>query len=641
MTTLLPEIGTGALCFAFVIALVQSSLPLWGAARGDSRLVGLAGPAALVLMALTTLAFGVLMHAFVVSDFSVRTVAANSHTLKPMLYKIAGTWGNHEGSLLLWVLILSWFGAAVAVFGRSMGEVTRARVLAVQAMIAVGFLGFTLFTSNPFERLNPVPVEGNGLNPLLQDPGLAFHPPFLYLGYVGFSIAFAFAMAGLMDGRVTAVWARAVRPWVLAAWIFLTIGIALGSWWAYYELGWGGFWFWDPVENASFMPWLMGTALLHSVIVVERREVLKSWTVLLAILTFSLSLLGTFLVRSGVLTSVHAFATDPERGIYILGFLVLVIGGALALYAARAHRLVSGGSFEPVSREGALILNNWLLASLAATVLLGTLYPLLLDAVTGEKISVGPPFFEMTVLPIAAFLFLLMGVGPALAWRRGALSMARASAGLGAAAGLIVFGLLFAADAGLFSHAGLAIGVFMGVAVLVDWARRGHFTAPLRSQGMSLAHFGMALVVIGIAGHGAFVSEKQALMRPGDTVTLGGYSFTLDQVRLLPGPNYVARRAELSVTAASGKRFALTPEVRTYQSPPQQTTEAAIVPVRLGDLFVALGERTADGAYGLRLYVKPMIGLLWLGAALLALGGCLSLLGPLVARRPRLAEARA
>ncbi len=639
MTSFLPEIGTGALSFALIIALVQALVPLYGAARGDSRLVGVAVPAAVILMALTTLAFCVLMHAFVVSDFSVRTVAANSHTLKPMLYKIAGTWGNHEGSLLLWVLILSWFGAAVALFGRSISDVARARVLAVQAMIAFGFLSFTLFTSNPFERLNPVPVEGNGLNPLLQDPGLAFHPPFLYLGYVGFSIAFAFAIAGLIEGRVTASWARLVRPWVLSAWVFLTIGIALGSWWAYYELGWGGFWFWDPVENASFMPWLMGTALLHSVIVVERREVLKSWCVLLAILTFSLSLLGTFLVRSGVLTSVHAFATDPERGLFILGFLVLVIGGALSLFAARAHHLVAGGSYEPASREGALILNNWLLASLAATVLLGTLYPLLLDATTGEKISVGPPFFEMTVLPIAALLFLLMGVGPALAWRRNSLRLARLPLLLAGVAGLGVFGVLFVSDAGLFPHAGLGIGVFMAVAVLIDWARRGHVTAPVRSQGMSLAHFGMALVVIGIAGHGAFMIEKQAVMQPGQTTKLGGYTFTLDGVRLLPGPNYVSRQATLSVVSADGKQRVLTPEVRSYQNPPQQTTEAAIVPVRLGDLFVALGDRNGDGGYSLRLYVKPMIGLLWMGAGLLALGGLLALARPV--RLPQRMRAKA
>jgi len=639
MTSLLPEIGTGALAFALMLAAVQAVVPLVGAARGDSRLMGVARPAALMLMVLTTLAFCVLMHAFVVSDFSVRTVATNSHTLKPMLYKIAGTWGNHEGSLLLWILILAWFGAAVAVFGKSIPDVTRARVLAVQAMIALGFLSFTLFTSNPFERLDPVPVEGNGLNPLLQDPGLAFHPPFLYLGYVGFSIAFAFAIAGLIEGRVTATWARVVRPWVLAAWAFLTIGIALGSWWAYYELGWGGFWFWDPVENASFMPWLMGTALLHSVIVVERREVLKSWCVLLAILTFSLSLLGTFLVRSGVLTSVHAFATDPERGLFILAFLVLVVGGALSLFAARAHHLVAGGSYEPASREGALILNNWLLATMAATVLLGTLYPLLLDATTGEKISVGPPFFEMTVLPIAALLFVVMGFGPALAWRRNSFKLARWPAGLAGLIGLGVFAVLLTSDAGLFPHVGLAIGVFMAVAVLIDWARRGHITARLRSQGMSLAHLGMALVVIGIAGHGAFMEEKQALMKPGETVELGQYRFTLEGVRLVPGPNYVSRQGTLAVTDAGGKTYILTPEVRSYQNPPQQTTEAAIVPVRLGDLFVALGDRSDQGAYGLRLYVKPMIGLLWIGSALLALGGFVSLLASF--RMPQLVRARA
>src|SRR6187399_2101619 len=412
------ELGHFALILALGVALVQMALPAWGARTGDARLMGTAEPAALAQLTLIAFAFLALTHAYVTSDFSVETVWANSHSAKPMLYKISGVWGNHEGSMLLWALILALFGAAVAVFGSNLPDSLRARVLGVQALIGVGFLAFLLFTSNPFERLSPAPADGNGLNPLLQDPGLAFHPPLLYLGYVGFSVTYAFAIAALLEGRVDPAWARWVRPWTLAAWCFLTLGIALGSWWAYYILGWGGFWFWDPVENASLMPWLAGTALLHSAIVVEKRDALKSWTVLLAILAFSLSLLGTFLVRSGVLTSVHAFAQDPARGMFILGFLILITGGGLALYAWRAPQLGSNALFQPISREGALILNNLLLCTLAATVLLGTLYPLFLDLVTGNKVSVGPPFFNATFVPICAPLFAALCVGPLLNWKR-------------------------------------------------------------------------------------------------------------------------------------------------------------------------------------------------------------------------------
>ena len=397
---MIPEVGHFALILALCVALVQGSLPLLGAAQGDQRLMALARTAALTQAFLVILAFGSLTQAYVTSDFSVANVVANSHSAKPLIYKISGVWGNHEGSMLLWALILALFGAAVAIFGNTLPDTLRSRVLAVQGLIGVGFLAFLIFTSNPFERLLPAPPDGNGLNPLLQDPGLAFHPPLLYLGYVGLSVTYAFAIAALLEGRVDPAWARWVRPWTLAAWCFLTLGIALGSWWAYYILGWGGFWFWDPVENASLMPWLAGTALLHSAIVVEKRDALKSWTVLLAILTFSLSLLGTFLVRSGVLTSVHAFAQDPARGLYILGFLIAVTGGGLALYAWRAPQLQSGGLFQPISREGALILNNLLLCTLAATVLLGTLYPLFLDLLTGAKVSVGPPFFKAMQGPL-------------------------------------------------------------------------------------------------------------------------------------------------------------------------------------------------------------------------------------------------
>ena len=409
------ELGHFTLILALMVAVVQASLPLYGAAKRDAGLIALARQGAVLQFLAIAFSFGCLTYAFVVSDFSVSTVWANSHSLKPMLYKVAGVWGNHEGSLLLWVLILSLFGAAVAVLGNNLPETLRARVLAVQAMIAVGFLSFMLFTSDPFARINPAPANGNGLNPLLQDPGLAFHPPFLYLGYVGFSIAFAFAIAALIEGRVDAAWARWVRPWTLAAWCFLTIGIAFGSYWSYYELGWGGYWAWDPTENASFMPWLAGTALLHSAIVVEKRDALKVWTILLAVLTFSLSLLGTFLVRSGAITSVHAFANDPARGVFILAFLVVVVGSSLTLFAIRAPSLKLGGLFAPISREGGLVFNNLLLAAATATVFFGTLNPLFVDALTGQQISVGPPYFNMTFIPLMVPLVVAMGVGPLLA----------------------------------------------------------------------------------------------------------------------------------------------------------------------------------------------------------------------------------
>src|SRR6186997_2121068 len=416
---MIPELGHFALILALAVALVQGTLPLVGAARGDARLMALGSTAALTQALLVVVAFAALTQAYVTSDFSVANVVANSHSAKPLLYKISGVWGNHEGSLLLWALILALFGAAVAVFGANLPESLRARVLAVQALIGVGFLAFLLFTSNPFERVTDAPLDGNGLNPLLQDPGLAFHPPLLYLGYVGFSVTYAFAIAALLEGRVDVAWARWVRPWTLAAWCFLTCGIALGSWWAYYILGWGGFWFWDPVENASLMPWLAGTALLHSAIVVEKRDALKSWTVLLAVLAFSLSLLGTFLVRSGVLTSVHAFAQDPARGSFILAFLLLVTGGGLALFAWRAPAMQGGGMFAPISREGALVFNNLFLTSACATVFIGTLYPLALEALTGEKISVGAPFFNATFAPLAIPLLVAVPFGPLLSWKRG------------------------------------------------------------------------------------------------------------------------------------------------------------------------------------------------------------------------------
>ena len=481
---MLPEIGNFALVLAFVMALIQACLPMIGAQLGNRQLMAVAKPAAIGQFLFVAIAFAVLTHAFVVSDFSVLTVVANSHSAKPMLYKISGVWGNHEGSLVLWVLILTLFGAAVALFGRNLPASLRARVLSVQAMIAAGFLLFMLLTSNPFLRVIPPPPDGNGLNPLLQDPGLAFHPPFLYLGYVGFSMAFSFAIAALIEGRVDPAWARWVRPWTLAAWCFLTIGIAMGSWWAYYELGWGGWWFWDPVENASFMPWLLGTALLHSAIVVEKRDALKSWTLLLAILTFSLSLLGTFIVRSGVLTSVHAFATDPARGVFILALLIVAIGGSLTLFAIRAPALKGGGLFSPISREAALVLNNWLLATACATVLLGTLYPLFMDALSGgeDKVTVGPPYYNATFVPLMIPLLVAMSIGPLLAWKRGdlpgVLQRLKFAAIISALIGLATLYLSWGGP--VLAAFGIALGAWLILGPVTDAVERTKlFRAPL------------------------------------------------------------------------------------------------------------------------------------------------------------------
>lgn len=634
------ELGHFAIALAFAVALIQGVVPMAGAARRDLRWMALAGPAALLQFALVAFAFACLTVAYVTSDFSVLNVAQNSHSAKPMLYKISGVWGNHEGSLLLWALILTAFGAAVAVFGGNLPDLLKARVLSVQALIGVGFLAFILFTSNPFERLHPAPVDGRGLNPLLQDPGLAFHPPFLYLGYVGFSMAFSFAVAALIEGRVDPAWARWVRPWTLAAWCFLTLGIALGSWWAYYELGWGGWWFWDPVENASFMPWLAGTALLHSAIVVEKRDALKSWTILLAILAFSLSLLGTFLVRSGVLTSVHAFATDPARGSFILAFLVVVIGGSLSLYAARAAALEPSGLFQPISREGALIFNNLLLAVATGSILLGTLYPLLLDALTGEKVSVGPPFFNAIIIPLAVPMLIAMAIAPQLAWKRAALGEALTRlwpAALAAIAGGVVvlgafdrFTLLAALGAGLVAW--LLIGSlqeisertrFLRVPLTDSLTRLARI--PRSTWGMVFGHAGLALVVLGIVASETWQAEVIKTMRPGESVAVGPYDFRFLDVGDVPGPNYKALRGRFDVTLNGSPVAIMEPELRRFSHPPMTTTEAAIRPNALRDLYATVGEPDNQGGYGTRLYFKPLVSWIWLGALIMAFGGALSL----------------
>ncbi|MBM3487642.1 MAG: heme lyase CcmF/NrfE family subunit [Alphaproteobacteria bacterium] len=637
---MIPELGVFALAVAFVVTLVQSTVPLLGAARGDARLMAVGSAAATAQLLFIAVAFAILTLAYVRSDFSVANVAENSHTLKPLLYRITGVWGNHEGSMVLWVLILAAFGWTVAALGHNLPPSLKARVLAVQGIIGALFLAFILFTSNPFERIVPVPVEGRGLNPLLQDPGLAFHPPFLYLGYVGFSMAFAFAVAALIEGRVDPAWARWVRPWTLAAWCALTVGIALGSWWAYYELGWGGFWFWDPVENASFLPWLVGTALLHSAIVVEKRDALKTWTVLLAIITFGLSLLGTFLVRSGVLTSVHSFAVDPARGVFILGILILLLGGAFALYAARAPALKGGGLFAPVSREGALVLNNLLLCTAAAVVLVGTLYPLVLDAFGGGKVSVGPPFFNLTFVPIMVPTLLAVVVGAMLSWKRGDLAgvmgrlwLAAGAAGLVAVATLGLGGLRHALAA-----LGFALAVWLVVGIAVDLAARlglGTVGArdclrraaklPRSAWGMAVAHAGLGVVVAGITASAHWQVEELRLLRPGETVALASYAVTFDGARQVRGPNYSAWEGRLVVRDGDRLVATLLPQKRFYPAEGQTTTEAAIHTTWLADIYVVLGKAEEGGAWSVRLYHNPLVPWIWVGAVVMALGGMLSL----------------
>jgi cytochrome c-type biogenesis protein CcmF len=636
------EIGHYALILALFVAAIQATVPLIGAQRRNAAMMALSGPAAAAQMLLIGIAFAALMHAYVTSDFSVANVAQNSHTDKPMLYKVSGVWGNHEGSLLLWITILAAFGMAVSVFGRNLPPGLRARALAVQAMITVGFILFILFTSNPFARLNPAPLNGNGLNPMLQDPGLAFHPPFLYLGYVGFSMAFSFAIAALIEGRVDAAWARWVRPWTLVAWVFLTCGIVLGSWWAYYTLGWGGWWYWDPVENASFMPWLVGTALLHSAIVVEKRDSLKSWTILLAIIAFSFSLLGTFLVRSGVLTSVHAFATDPARGVFILALLVVCTGGSLALYAVRAPELKGGGLFAPISREGSLLLNNLLMSTAAGTVLLGTLFPLFADLFDWGKISVGPPFFNMVFVPLMVPMIVTMAVGPLLSWKRGDLGAALWKLKLAFAATVAVAAATWLLAGGamtdLGAAGGLALAAWLGFGTLVEWAERVRlFRGPLgdslrraahlprAAYGMTLAHLGMAILIAGITGASAWKVESVQNQKIGETVRVAGYDFTLMGVKDHDGPNYKAQAGTFAIYKGSDALGLLVPEKRQYTMPPRPTTTAAIQTHWHGDLYAVIGEADGKGGYVTRLYYNPLMAWMWAGALIMVVGGLVSL----------------
>ena len=634
------EAGHFALVLAFVLALLQGAMPLIGARANDARLMHMAVPTSVAQFALLAFSFAALVHAYVVSDFSVKNVWSNSHSEQPLIYRFTSTWGNHEGSMLLWVLILALFGASVAAFGRHLPLRLKSLTLAVQAWVAAAFMAFVLFTSNPFERLPQPPGEGQDLNPILQDLGLAIHPPLLYIGYVGFSITFAFAVAALIEGRVDSAWARWVRPWALGAWAFLTLGIAMGSYWAYYELGWGGWWFWDPVENASLMPWLAGTALLHSAIVVEKRGALKIWTVLLALVTFALSLLGTFLVRSGVLTSVHSFATDPERGIAILAILLAFVGGSFALFAWRAPTLKAGGLFAPVSRESALVLNNLFLSAATATVLIGTLYPLGLEAVTGEKISVGPPFFNMAATPLLALTALAIPFGPFLPWKRG--DMAGVMQRLGIAFGLaamaaLVLHFAFNENATL-APLGIAVGVFLIVGTFAEllWrARAGKAPAaevarrlsnlPRSAWGGALSHAGVGVVVIGIAAT-AWATETIETVRPGETVEAAGFTLRYDGIRPIRGPNWVEDRATFTAMRDGETVAVLSPSKRLYEARREPTTEAAIETMGFSQLYLSLGDVQSDRTAVVRVYWKPWITLIWLGSLVMAFGGALSLL---------------
>ncbi|MEM7500320.1 MAG: heme lyase CcmF/NrfE family subunit [Pseudomonadota bacterium] len=637
------ETGHFALCIALAAALLQSVVPLWGAGRDNVGAMRFGGAAAQVQFMGVAIAFAALTWAYVTSDFSVRNVALNSHEAKPLIYKVSGVWANHEGSMLLWVLVLTLFGAAIATFGRAVPLPVRARVLAVQAMIGTGFLAFVLFTSNPFERLALAPVEGQGMNPLLQDSGIALHPPLLYIGYVGFSTAFSFAVAALIGGRVDPSWARWLRPWVLAAWSALTLGIALGSWWAYYELGWGGFWFWDPVENASFMPWLLGTALLHSVIVVEKREALQRWTILLAIFTFALSLTGTFLVRSGVLSSVHAFATDPQRGIFILALLAVAVAGSLTLFAIRAPAIREHGVFAPLSREGGLLLNNLLLAAACGVVFVGTMYPLFLEMVTGGKISVGAPYFDRTFGPIFGLTAFLAAIGPLLPWKRAdAQAVAeRLRIVLLVAVAVPAIVAALTGQRELLGLLGLGLAAWIITATLVDLAGRiglGRIAPrqslrrlagqPAATWALVLGHAGLGICIAGVMSVSVWKIEAIQTQRPGEPVALGGYVFTLMDIESVQGPNYQSSMAAVAVTREgeeAGTATLLFPERRWYPVEQQPTTEAGIRTLWHGDLYAVLGDPDGQGGFVTRYYYNPGIPWIWLGSTFMALGGAISI----------------
>ena len=640
------EIGHFTLLLAFCVALLQATVPLFGAHKGRIDLMAISESAANLQFALLLASFGALTHAFITSDFSVKLVVLNSHSLKPMLYKITGVWGNHEGSMLLWVLILSLFGASASWFGANLPILLKTRVLAIQGAIGVAFLAFIIFTSNPFERVEIPPFDGQDLNPLLQDPGLAFHPPFLYLGYVGLSMAFSFAVAALIEGRIDAAWGRWVRPWTLAAWIFLTIGIALGSWWAYYELGWGGFWFWDPVENASFMPWLLAAALLHSAIVVEKRETLKSWTILLAILAFGFSLIGTFIVRSGVLTSVHAFANDPERGMFILIILGIFMGGALTLFSFRSSAMEARGVFSMVSRETALVSNNVLLAVSAFVVFFGTIWPLVAELFFDRKLSVGPPFFNAAFTPFMILLGLILPVGSNLPWKRANILNSSKKLIFVFILSICLAGLIWAIQTGksLIGPVGVFLGAWIVMGTILDlFSKLGRsislrrlIVLPRADFGKFFAHSGLGITMFAIAALTSWEKEDIRVVPVGGSWKIAAYELKLNSVENVRGPNYFSTMGVIAVSKDGQLLTVLRPEKRNYPVAQMPTTEAAIDYRLSRDLYVVLGDQQSDNSWTVRTYLKPFTNWIWGGCALMAVGGLLSLTD----RRLRIAAGR-
>jgi cytochrome c-type biogenesis protein CcmF len=626
---MIAEAGLAALWLAAALSLLQFVMGAVALTPGRAEAGALVRPVAIVQGLLTLVAFALLIWLFLISDMSVKLVASNSNSMKPLLYKFAGAWGNHEGSMLLWVTILGLSGALIAIFERRVSERMMQATLSAQAFIGLGFFAFLLFSSNPFERL-PIPAaDGQGLNPLLQDPGLAFHPPTLYLGYVGLSVAFSFAVGALVTREVNAAFARAMRPWVLGAWVFLTLGITAGSYWAYYELGWGGWWFWDPVENASLMPWLAATALLHSVTVLATRDSLRAWTVMLAVVAFSMSMVGTFLVRSGILTSVHAFAVDPERGSFILALLAIYIGGALALFGVRIATVKEGTQFDPVSREGMLVANNLLLSAILGIVFVGTLYPLFAEAVSGEKLSVGPPYFNSAAGPITLLLVALMAAGPLMRWRRDQLSavLRRLALPVLLTALALLLVMIFAPGIGIFPLLGLVLAIGVGAGSLAPLWGRNLRRTPLFTWGMVTAHFGIAVCLAGMASEAAFTKETLAAVQVGETKTVGPFTVRLDAVEPVAGPNWTALEATLTAQRGDGAPVVMKPQARMFPNPPTETSESAISTRLDGQLYTVLGKQDEDGRWQLRLWWKPWVTFIWLGGGLIALGGLLSLLG--------------
>jgi len=640
---MIAEAGLAALWIAGAIAALQFALSALGIARGDPEVQDAVRAVAVVQGLVVLLAMALLMWLFVESDMSVLLVATNSHSAKPLIYKIAGAWGNHEGSMLLWVTILGLAGGAVAILERRLEKATLVATLGAQALIALGFYAFLLFSSNPFARISPAPADGNGLNPLLQDPGLAFHPPTLYIGYVGISVAFSFAVGAMVMRDVGPAFARAMRPWVLGAWIFLTLGITAGSYWAYYELGWGGWWFWDPVENASLMPWLAATALLHSVTVLATRDGLRAWTIMLSVIAFSMSMIGTFLVRSGILTSVHAFAVDPTRGSFILVLLALYIGGALALFALRVGTIRQGSTFELISREGALVANNLLLSVILGIVLIGTLYPILAAGAFGVQLSIGPPFFNKAAGPVALVLVAVMAAGPLVRWRRddGNMVISRMLVPIGVACTVLAGLFFFAMEAGLLPILGIGLAAGLAVASVAPLWGRNLRRTPLFTYGMVLAHLGIAVSLAGMASETAFTKQTLIAARVGEPHRVGPYTVTLQGVTPVIGPNWSALEARLKVQRGDDAPFTLSPQSRFFSNPVTVTSESAIATVADGQLYTVLGQPDAAGRWQLRLWWKPFVTLIWAGGALIALGGALSLIGRVLREnRTTLREAR-